>query len=176
MGYNLSIGEAILDWSEDVVRIDCAGVTLPDAPAFGEPTDHTNQRWPSYSAWADFCDTLGIRDLMFNVRNGGAGSFFWEGEHHEPLITEHPGAAPITSAHLAFVEAALAKYRQQYPDHIAQYPPPKPDAKPVMGSCYRQEDLVDDPRFDPTLCRAEWLVFWLRWALANCKQPVFVNS
>lgn len=58
MGYNLTIGEAVLSWDEDYVCVDAQDVTLPNAPAFGDPTDHTNSRWPSYSVWADFCRNL----------------------------------------------------------------------------------------------------------------------
>lgn len=40
---------------------------------------------------------------------------------------------------------------------------------------YREEDYDQDPKYDQHLCRGTWLVFWLKWAVENCKQPVFVN-
>ena len=64
MGYNLAIGEAEVDWSEDMVRIDAVTVKLDEAPAFGEPTDHTNTRWPSYTSWSNFCKAMDITDIM----------------------------------------------------------------------------------------------------------------
>lgn len=82
----------------------------------------------------------------------------------------------MTAAHLKYAEQRIEQYRLKHPDHIAQGRPPKPGAKPIFGDEYREEDLVDDPRYDYNLCRAEWLLFWMRWAIANCKQPVFFNS
>lgn len=174
MGYSLAIGEAELD--EEGTGINVPTVTLDNAPAHGDPTDHTNERWPSYSVWSDFCKSFGLMDVMFNERNGGVGCVEVNGEFYSPLIERHPGVSRITQWHVDYVERAVNEYRQKHPDHIAQYPPPKPDAKPIFGEMYREEDLVDDPRFDAHLCRAEWLLFWLKWALANCNRPVFKNT
>lgn len=176
MGYNLRIGEAIIDYSEDVVRVNAVGVTLEESPADGSPTDHTNDCWPSYSGWADFCEAMDLKDVMFCTRNGGAGSFEIDGREYLPLLVDHPGARPVTAGHLKYIEQKVAAYRAKHPDHIAQHRPPKPGAKPIFGDEYREDDLVDDPKYDSNLCRAEWLLFWLRWAIANCKQPVFFNS
>lgn len=177
MGYSLGIGEAVIDWSDETVDIDFEKVTLPDAPAFNEPTDRTNMRWPSYSCWADFCEAVGIQDVVMNERNGGKNELqLPDGSWLYCLMPSHPGAAPITAKHLAYIEDKIAAYKARHPDHIAQYPPPKPGAEPICGDTYRDEDLVKDERYDGNLCRAEWLLFWLRWAVANCKKPVFVNS
>jgi hypothetical protein len=178
MGYDLGIGEAKISYSSDRVSIDCEHVSLPDAPAFGEPTDHKNQRWPSYVGWEKAMKALGLMDVMFDVRNNGAGVFAWNGIKREPLIQECPGAVPVTQEHLWYIESKLATYKAAHPDHRAAYPPPKPGAKPLggVGNCYRLCDYVDDPTCDGNLCRGEWLLFWIRWALKNCKQPVFVNS
>lgn len=178
MGYNLRIGQAILEYDEDRVAVDCEEVTLENAPAHGEPTDGTNARWPSYSAWADSMRALGMMDVMFNMRNGGAGSFTRNEKERSPLLEQHPGATPVTIEHAEEVEEKLSAYKAMHPDHIAQYPPLKPNAKPVVegSTFYRQEDYVDDPRYDGNLVRGEWLAFWLRWAVENCSMPVFVNS
>jgi hypothetical protein len=178
MGYTLTIGEAEIDYDDDRVRVSATDVTLDDAPAFGEPTDRMNTRWPSYSQWSNAMKDLGLTDLMFAGKRGdgtGAGSFEWGGKEYEPLMIDHPGAQPITEAHLAYAEEKIAAYKAAHPDHRAEYPPPKEGAVPICGM-YRQEDVVQDPRYDGNLCRAEWLLFWMRWALKNCKQPVFVNS
>lgn len=178
MGYTLKIGECRLDYDEDSVRVDCDLTKRDDAPAHGEPTDRENQRWPSYSKWAEAMEALDLMDVMFNSRNGGRGEFEWNGKHRSPLLETHPGATPITVEHVQFVEAKLAAYKAANPDHIAKYPPPKPGAKPIFegSDMYREEDLVKDPRFDSSLVRGEWLAYWLRWSIENCKQPVFVNS
>ena len=178
MGYTLKIGEAKIDYSEDDASIDCDTVNLPDAPAFGEATDHASERWPSYSGWADAMRTLGLTNMMFARRNGGADEFCWNDTYRRPLICNHPGAMPITKEHLEYVEAALAKYKAEHPTHVAQFPPLRPDAKPMRPGTndYMPDQYVVDPRYDGALCRGEWLLWWLRWAVANCKQPVFVNS
>ncbi|TXH16357.1 MAG: hypothetical protein E6R03_05590 [Hyphomicrobiaceae bacterium] len=178
MGYSLRIGEAEIEYDEERVGIDCPLVRLDTAPANGDPTDYENQRWPSYSCWADAMRKLDLMDVMFGMRNGGSGTFEWNGVERYPLLEEHPGVMPITREHVEYVEAKIAKYRKKHPEHIAQYPPLKPDAKPVVDGCdlYADDQYVDDPRCDTALVRGEWLAFWLRWAIENCKQPVFVNS
>mgnify|MGYP003405256251 CR=1 FL=1 len=176
MGYNLRIGEAVICYSDESARVDCETVRRDDSPSFGDPTDGTNCRWPSYTVWADMMAKLGLTDVMFNRRNGGVGEFEYKGKWLYPLIPEHPGAAPITREHVEYVEEKLAAYKAAHPDHRAAYPPPKPDAEPIAPGFYREDDLVADPRYDGALCRGEWLAWWMRWAVENCKQPVFVNS
>lgn len=178
MGYNLRIGEAVIDYSDESVRIDCEGIELPDAPAYGDPTDRQNQRWPSYSVWADSMRKLGLTDIMFCQRNGGIGEVKFGDTWLYPLLSSHPGASPITGKHVEYVRTKLEEYKAKHPSHIAQYPPLKPDAVPLApgAEIYGEESYVDDPKYDGSLCRGEWLLFWLQWAVSNCKQPVFVNS
>ena len=56
MNYNLTIGEAVVvvDWDEFGIVVSAKKEHHDIAPAFGEPTDYSNQRWPSYTAWEDF--------------------------------------------------------------------------------------------------------------------------
>lgn len=174
MGYTLKVGEAAIDWTDDFVRVDCDTVEVDDAPAFGEPTDRSNERWPSYIGWHDACDALGIAEIMF-----GTDRSKWEievrpGVFCSTLIADHPGAAPITPEHLSYIQTKVDAYKARHPDHIAKYPPLKAGVVPrELGN--PQSDYVEDDRYDGNLCRAEWLVFWMRWALANCTKPVFVN-
>jgi hypothetical protein len=180
MGYTLKIGELSSEThtedGEEYTYYDCELVSLPDAPAFDEPTDHENQRWPSYTSWHDAMRQLDMMDLMFDTRNDGQGHFVWRCEKYGPLLAEHPGSTIIQRGHVEYAEYKLQQYKARHPDHIAQYPPPKPDAKPWHGNIYLDKDLIDDPRFDGALCRGEWLVYWLRWAFDNCKRPAFINS
>ena len=156
MGYDITIGEAEIDWSGEHVNISCKTVELPDAPAFDEPTDRTNSRWPSYTSWGNFCRELKIVDVMFCSDNcdQAAGWFEVDGTTRFPLMSEHPGVAPITTDHLIYIEAAVARYMSTFPDHIAQYPPVKEgiEDKGLMNS---PDDLVDDPKYDGNLVRAE---------------------
>jgi hypothetical protein len=163
MGYTLKIGEAIIRYDSESVGIDCDIVRHDNAPAFGEPTDYENQRWPSYSSWAETMKALDLIDVMFNQANGGDGCFEHNGEERYPLIEQHPGAAPITIEHLEKVKKKVAAYKAKHPTHIAKYLPDGADG-------------WDASIYDGVLCRAEWLIYWMEWALANCKMPVFVNS
>lgn len=138
MGYTLTIGEATVDslpsikeivedWDGKVSsRISINPVFLDEAPADGSPTDHTNQCWPSYTAWGCFVDQVGLRALFFD-ENGG-------------LLRSHPGCYALTPAHLATIEA--------------------------VGASVPEDQR---PRYD-------WLLFWVRWALANCKTPAIKNT
>lgn len=171
MGFSFSIGEAGIEWSDDCVRIVVAKRERHDsAPAFGEPTDFTNERWPSYTAWASTCEALGIKDVM-------SDEVEFDGGYLAPLIPEHPGAAPLTAGHLKYLTQKVEAYKVANPTHIAQYPPPKAGAQPLFegGNIYREEDYDEDPKYDAVLCRAEWLLYWVKWAVENCQQPVFVN-
>ncbi len=174
MGYTLKIGEAKIDYSEDGVSIECDSVRLPDAPAYGESTDHTSERWPSYGAWHDAMTKLGLNDLMFTTRE--SDGFEWNGEDRCALINRHPGAMPITKEHVECLAARLDLYRKANPTHIAQFPPLKPGVAPHPRGFNFPEDYETDPKYDSSLCRGEWLLWWCRWAVENCKRPVFVNS
>lgn len=180
MGYSLTIGEYSSttenEDGEEYTYHKCDVVSNDDAPAFGEPTDYENQRWPSYTSWHNAMRELDMMDLMFDERNGGNGFFYWDGKRHFPLLLEHPGMCEITQAHVEYAENKLREYKEKYPTHRAEYPPPKPYAVPIFGDLYRSEDYVDDPEYDGALCRGEWLVYWLRWAFENCKRPAFVNG
>jgi hypothetical protein len=157
MGHDLRIGEALIDYNEEYVQIDCKIVRRDDAPAYGEPTDCENQRWPSYRAWYESMESLGLLHIMFDSKNGGLDETKINGNTRYPLMSEYSRAAPITIEHVEEVERRLAAYKAKHPDHVAQYAPL-------------------DPRYDPVLRRGEWLAYWLRWAVENCERPVFVHS
>jgi hypothetical protein len=180
MGYTLRIGEACIEYDEDSVNIGCEVARRDGAPAFGEPTDHTSQRWPSYIQWSDAMKALGLEMCMFRRLCGGVlnEDFEWNGVSRYPLIYDHPGAQPITKEHVEYVEAKLAAYKAAHPTHIAQFPPLKASAKPLVPGTdfYAPDQYENDPKYDGDLCRGEWLAYWLRWALENCRRPVFVNS
>lgn len=115
MGYTLRIGDNV-NGKIEVVRHS-------EAPAFGEPTDYTNERWPSYTAWWGFVRACGL-DAMFTS-----------------LLDPHPGINALTPDHLRALEAV--------------------DMKRLDEWCQN---------------RLTWLLYWTRWALANCNKPAISNS
>lgn len=143
MGYTLIIGEAKLAYDEEQVCVTADAIHDPAAPAYGEPTDHTSARWPSYTAWGYFARALGLWP-MFALGEKGS------------LIPDHPGAAPITAAHVETIREAIAAYRAKHPN-----------ARPTF------EGEIEE---NGHLARAEWLLWWCEYAVKNLKQPVFVNS
>ena len=112
MGYSITIGELSVEKHPDdgldcsCIGFDAKGVRLDDAPAFGEPTDFTNSRWPSYCGWADSLQECGLHDL-----------FFCEGH----LIGGHPGIRLVTKALVDEVNARMAKLESENPTVIASY-------------------------------------------------------
>lgn len=97
MGYTLRIGEAEVcafpeDGLEQFCTIDAAPEHHLDAPADGSPTDHTNSRWPGYSAWSQFCRDAEISHLFYDgseMRGGHPGAFPIEKEFVEEINKAH---------------------------------------------------------------------------------------
>ena len=162
MGYSLTIGEAVFDvdevgddeWTENVqdeyIRVTAESVRRDDAPAFDEPTDYTNERWPSYSAWFDFCEQVDLLPAIFSMDDNDncTGS----------LRGGHPGFFPITKAFKAAVDEAYDNWKERYPNVVASY-----------------ADYETHPE-NGAMCRLEWLKYWTDWALENCKMPIFANT
>lgn len=176
MGYTLEIGEAEIDWNTDRVGITARGEKHDDAPAYGEPTDYTNGRWPGYCGWANFAKATGLEGVFFGTAESKWEFLVAESVWVPVILAHHPGAVPVTSDLRNYINAKYAEYVAAHPDHRAEYPPAKPGAKPVFGTFYREEDYVEDPRYDANLCRFEWLRYWINWAVDNCQCPVFTNS
>ena len=108
MGYTITIGQLKVEKEPDD-GLDCSCIRFSaelahheNAPAFGEPTDRENQRWPSYGVWSDFMRATGLYDV-----------FFYESGH---LIGGHPGIRLVTRELVDVVSAALIAYREAKPD------------------------------------------------------------
>jgi len=149
MGYNLTIGEAVLesyveDGLEASCRITAEGVSHPDAPAFGEPTDHTNERWPSYTAWYEFCDKAGLYEAIYD-------------SGRKSLRGGHPGAFPINKEFKAAVDKSYNRIKMQ--------------AKTLDPN-----DDIFTTEVGSVWARIQWLKYWTDWALENCDNPVMANS
>lgn len=72
------------------------------APAYGEPTDHTNSRWPTYSGWDRFSSFVGLHKLMFDPKSG--------------LMRSHPGCTILTNKHKEAIDKAYDQFYINYPD------------------------------------------------------------
>jgi len=158
MGYSITIGEFEISENPDD-GIDCSCLSfgaeskeIDSAPAFGEPTDRCNMRWPSYSVWSDCLEHAGMKDL-----------FFCEQGH---LIGGHPGVRLITSElYSEFTDRKVA-FEAKYPKVEATYGNQKSNF----------EGDPDNPECNSTYCRIIWLDYWLSWALRTCNTPVIANS
>lgn len=91
MGFNLTIGELSYEVDEEGTKCPCVHeVKHAKAPRDGSPTDGTNKRWPSYTAWGDFCDFIEIDPDFF--------------------IPEHPGYRKIDDTFKHLVDKAYKKF------------------------------------------------------------------
>jgi len=97
MGYTLIIGEAVLNYDNDPkwpsVSVEATTIKSEDAPAHGEPTDHSSERWPSYTSWANAMKWAGLSGLF-------------DSKNELCLIPTHPGAIPLVQKHREIVNAA----------------------------------------------------------------------
>lgn len=166
MGYNIGIGELEVhyDVNGEYISIDAKGTTHPDAPEFGKGdiSGKGNYRYPSYSAFAGWCDELNIRDVFYTEN----GTDYYSGKIRYVMKGGHPGATPLTKEMYDTIKSTLDKYRIDHPDSILPTPENTQDLKP----------FDEDPIHDYTLARLVWFEFWMKWALENCKQPVISNS
>lgn len=103
MGYTLKIGQAVKRYDNErrMDQIDCEKVFLMEAPAFGELTDHTNVRMPSYSTWEIFAEEVGLYNFFFDKEMG--------------LLNGADGVSPLTQAHKEVIDASCAAYVERYP-------------------------------------------------------------
>lgn len=101
MWYSLGIWELVYDKEEDYNSVVI--VTHTDLPKYGEPTDQTNERWPSYGWWADFTRFCDLEHLM------------------GVLIDEHPGVVKLTQEHIDELELRYKEYISKYPSAVAWY-------------------------------------------------------
>lgn len=124
MGYDLRIGELRINKEPDdglessCISFSAEAHSLPDAPAFGEPTDFTNGRWPSYSSWSNAMKEAGLYDV-----------FFFQGN----LIGGHPGVRLVTAEMAAAIQDSKARLEKDYPGIKAEYD----NAKPHQGTYCR---------------------------------------
>ncbi|MGX9694436.1 hypothetical protein ACTJNK_29135 [Achromobacter anxifer] len=154
MGYSFTIGNAVPSSSKEdfpdlIARWEVGCVELPDAPVFpgDDMTGNSNSRHPSYSAWSDFCKSVGLYD------------FFYDSCGH--LRAGHPGCIGIEKADVDLVAAALERYR----------------SKSTLPPGFEQGWAYEGPQnYDYHLARLIWLEWWMRWAVSNCETPAIQNT
>ena len=170
MGYTLRIGELVIEYDQDEdeprISVEAKGFRHDEAPAFGEPTDHESQRWPSYTSWSDFARDSGLYSMFYGKNHGGS-----EIIRDDALIAQHPGCVPLTERHRREVNAALDAWRVRYPNAVPTFGRPAPE-----GEDWLMWSDPDNPEENGKMTRLVWLHYWVNWALDNCKQPVFQNS
>jgi hypothetical protein len=153
MSYSLTIGNAYLAGPyRDSIKyyIDVQEFSHPEAPAFGEPSDHRSSRFPGYTTWSDFCNEVGLTELFFDEESG--------------LLANHPGTCALTESHLAEITGALERRRASN------------GGKAPGFKEQTQDGHFKDVGKDPQLARLVWLEYWVRWALQNCERPAFGNG
>lgn len=152
MGYSLSIGEAEIEKDEEYgyIGFGVRSESHNEAPAYGEPTDNTNNRWPSYTSWHNFTDFVGLRELMYDEDEG--------------FLKEHPGEVLLNSKHKEIIDQAMDKFKVKFPNVVAGYSPKNDGIDPEW------------PEENAMLVRLEWLKYWVDWSLANCENPIFRNT
>lgn len=160
MGYSFTIGDlkkVVEKYEEDGVieeyeNWSAETIELENAPAFGEPTDRTNERWPSYSAWSEFAEFTNIYDLIYSDTGH--------------LIGSHPGYLELTDDFQKNLKKRKKEFEEKYPKVEATY-----------GN--KTSIFEADPNNPPEnyfYCRLVWLDFWVDYALENCETPAIVNT
>jgi len=169
MGYNISIGNAVLEYEREdlLMRIVVESAEHDDAPNHCEFTKKGNYRSPGYSAWADFCREAGREIVLLFYGNypGGPnrGTYNEDEQFHREtaFLCHHPGCEPICVKDLELIRAA--RIRREATNGG------KP---PGFWECSKEVDNGTDA----TLARLLWLEFWFDWALRNCERPAIANS
>lgn len=149
MGYNLYIGEAeVWECLEERRAGVCVAVKSDENAPINSTDDNTNRIFPGYGAFADFCRDFGIHDIFYQSEDYKKCRWWTdpEGVGHDCLLSIHPGAQPLTESHYIAFKEAQERH---------------------AGSC-------SDDGYN--LKRINWLVWWTRWALDNCKYPTFSNT
>jgi hypothetical protein len=168
MGYKLRIGNLNVQYFQDeedpCIRLRAECLRHDNAPAFGEITDYGNSREPSYTAWHDFAQFVGLYNLFF-----GNEPFNKERVRDDALLANHPGCVPLTERHRCEINAALAAYKAKFPKAI-----------PTFGKPAQEGEIFwvdkENPEENAYMARLIWLHYWVNWALDNCEKPVFENT
>lgn len=173
MGYNIIIGEQGC-WDSETRLPGVAIIELASAPAFGELTDNTNERWPGYSDWADFLEATGLQWL--SPRTSRRFEAFVRRDC-PALMVEHPGVRPLLPIHRTVIDDAYAAYVERIgKDKLPGWGEAGDYFDKAQGRSVYRGALPNAEQYDGHLARLTWLRFWVHWALDNCRHPVLKNT
>lgn len=150
MSWSITIGELHTYKEDGQTFTEALPAEHPDAPAYNEPTDGTNSRWPSYTGWARFCEFAGLNFAPFNGMHDGYGYYM------------------INAATVKIFDLCYETFYQFHPN-----------AKPGFSPKLQNPKIISDPDWPEEnnhAARLEWLKYWLHWAMKNCKNPIIHYS
>ncbi len=161
MGFDFAIGEGFINHEDDeYIYIGVDGVKNPDAPNLGhnDISGTGNSRHPSYISFHDFATRNNIKEIFYEEDRIKGG---------------HPGCFKITESMCLTLEERVKTFEEKHPDVVCPSTVPctvAPEDKFKMSLCCGlTEDSWDYGKL-------RWYAFWFRWALNNCKIPVFHNT
>lgn len=166
MGYNIRIGNAVLEYTagDEHMRITVESAANDNAPDHCPYTGKGNSRSPSYSGWSEFCKEAGIEELFYGQGWNREQRRYLECSddfHREtPLLSKHPGAFPLMPDDAAYI----TKARERREKSNGGKPPG-----------FWDDDNIDNGN-DHVLARLLWLEFWMDWAFKNCERPAICNT
>lgn len=172
MGYTIRVGNAVVEshWpkEDDEYRDDPSArwyvhLHKEEAAPYSSDSHKSNDRSPSYTAWADFAHDVGLYEWFFDKGTG--------------KMREHPGCMALTKADAAFITDTLARYKAAHPQAEATICACK-QCDVFMAHAGNKDHVFPphNPNADMHLVRLTWLEWWVRWAVANCERPAIYNS
>ncbi len=151
MSYSFHIGEGKWNSKE---KMNCVSIHAEDdAPVIegDHRTENRNERHPGYRTWDEFCEATGLHDLFFRDK--------------DRLIQEHPGSVRLNLRHLKVIREAVERFKKV-----------QGNARPRFCSCSSEEYCeCGTTHADAHYARLIWLLWWIHWALRNCRNPTFQN-
>lgn len=156
MGYSFRIGEMKVTTSDEgYVSLYANKVNDDEAKALGAPLnsshDRSNHIMPSYSGWYEFMTMTELERALEcqDIR----------------IVIEHPGVCAITKK----VHDAIVLHGEAWLSHN----PVVEHGHEVEGFGGGMERRLYE---DYNAARMRWLVWWVKWAYANCENPVIANA
>jgi len=182
MGYSFTIGKKVTDedyykdlvkelieeenYTKEEAEVEASRIAVKaleeehsKAPAFGEPTDNMNERWPSYSAWSYMIEMTELERLLLNGNEVKGG---------------HPGYFKITAEWLEELLFMIKRFKKRYPDCIASYDESL-ETHSVKIQSKRDREITISVNF--LLCRLEWMEYWCVYAFEKYgEEAIFQNT
>ena len=169
MGYTLTIGQKIKnnniqdiidDAKEDGYEPDIESrefeaktESSDNAPAFGEPTDYMNQRWPTYTSWYTFLYTAELNNIFL--------------DDNDRLKGEHPGYINITEEIYNEIKEKYTLFKMRYRTAVPSF------------DIESEQNVYSEGYKSPAnhvLARFEWLIYWLDYSMKKYDEVVLSNT